>query len=201
MSVINSIIWGNADSSGTGQSAQVYDGKPDVWFSCIQDDNPNDANIPFGADKYNIDDDPCFVAPGFWDANGLWHNGDYHLLPASPCIETGNPFFTYHPGDVDIDGQPRVMGRCVDMGSDEFELSVIVVTKPKGGEVWTAGSTHEIKWDSYNITGAVDIYYSTNDGANWVKIESVAHTGSYTWDLPGSQFQRFCHQIFEPSMA
>jgi parallel beta-helix repeat protein/predicted outer membrane repeat protein len=194
ISITDSIIWGNVDSSGTGQSAQVYDGWPDVWFSCIQDDNPDDANIPFGADKYNIDDDPCFVAPGFWDANGLWHDGDYHLQSASPCIEAGNPFFTYHPGDVDMDGQPRVMGRCIDMGADEFELSVIVVTKPKGGEVWTAGSTHEIKWDSYNISGMVDIYYSTNNGAAWLKIDSVADTGSYTWDLPGSQFQRYCHK-------
>jgi parallel beta-helix repeat protein len=181
LSISNSIIWGNADSSGTGQSAQVYDGKPDVWFSCIQDDNPDDANIPFDTDKYNIDDDPCFV------------DGDYHLLPASPCIEAGDPFFTYHPGDVDIDVQPRLMGRCVDMGADEFEIKMIAVTKPKGGEVWTAGSTHEIKWDSYNISGMVDIYYSTNNGVNWIKIESIANTGSYIWDLPGSQFQRFCH--------
>jgi parallel beta-helix repeat protein/predicted outer membrane repeat protein len=204
MSITDSIIWGNVDSSGTGQSAQVYDGKPDVWFSCIQDDNPDDANIPFGADKYNIDDDPCFVAPGFWDTNGLWYDGDYHLLPASPCIEAGNPFFTYHAGDVDMDGQPRLMGRCVDMGADEFEIKIIAVSKPKGGEVWTGGSTHEIKWDSYNINGMVDIYYSTNNGADWVKIESAANTGSYIWDLPGSQSQRpytgagqvqsFCHK-------
>ncbi|MDD5063376.1 MAG: PQQ-binding-like beta-propeller repeat protein [Phycisphaerae bacterium] len=178
ISVTNSIIWGNTDSSGTGQSAQVYSGNPDVWFSCIQDDNPDDANIPFGADKYNIDDDPCFA------------DGDYHLLPASPCIETGNPFFTYHTGDVDMDGQPRLMGRCVDMGADEFEIAMIVVTKPKGGEVWTGGSTHEINWDSYDITGTVDISYSTNNGTNWTKIGNAPDTGSFFWHLPVSQFPR-----------
>jgi parallel beta-helix repeat protein/predicted outer membrane repeat protein len=176
VSVTSSIIWGNSDSSGAGQSAQVYSGKPDVWFSCIQDDNPDDVNVPFGTDRYNIDDDPCFVG------------SDYHLLAASPCIDTGNPFFTYHLGDVDIDGQPRLMGRCVDMGADEFEISVIVVTKPKGGEVWTGGSTHEIKWDSYGITGSVDISYSTNNGANRVKIANVPDTGSFIWHLPTSQF-------------
>jgi parallel beta-helix repeat protein len=180
--ITNSIIWGNIDSSGQGLSAQIYSGNPIVWFSCIQDDNPDDGNVPFGADNYNIDDDPCFV------------NGDYHLLPTSPCIETGNPFFTYHPGDVDMDGQPRLMGRYVDMGADEAEIAMIVVTKPKGGEVWTGGSTHEIKWDSFDVTGTVDISYSINNGANWTKIDTVPDTGSFTWHLPGPQFPRFRHK-------
>jgi parallel beta-helix repeat protein len=180
--VTSSIIWGNADSSGTGQSAQIYGGNPNVWFSCIQDDNPNDTNIPFGEDTYNIDDDPCFV------------DGEYHLLPPSPCIEAGNPSFTYHVGDVDMDGQPRLMGRYVDMGADEVEIAIIVVTKPKGGEVWTGGSTHEINWDSYGITGTVDIFYSINNGADWIKIDNVPDTGSFIWHLPSSQFPRFHHK-------
>lgn len=199
LTVTDSIIWGNTDSSGTGQSAQIYGDRPDVWFSCIQDDDPDDANIPFGADKYNIDDDPCFVVPGYWDSSGLWHKGDYHLLPRSPCIETGNPFFTYHPGDLDIDGQSRLMGRCVDMGADEFEIKMIIVTKPKGGEVWTAGSAHEINWDSFNITGTVDISYSTNNGIDWIKIDSVADTGNYIWHLPYAVDSNQCRILVEPN--
>ncbi|MHC4692227.1 MAG: right-handed parallel beta-helix repeat-containing protein, partial [Planctomycetota bacterium] len=64
----------------------------------------------------NIDVDPCFVDPGYWDSNGtpedanddIWIDGDYHLKsqagrwePASeswvqddvtsPCIDAGNP--------------------------------------------------------------------------------------------------------------
>lgn len=192
--ITDSIVWGNTDSSGSGQTAQLYGGTPTVWFSCIQDDNPGDGNVPFGEDRGNIDYDPCFVSPGFWDANGLWHNGDYHLLPNSPCIETGSPSFTYRLGDVDIDGQPRLMGRRVDMGADEFELSVIVVTKPKGGEVWTAGSAHEIKWDSFSTTGTVDIYYSANNGADWIKIANAPDTGAFTWDIPVSKNPRLCQK-------
>jgi parallel beta-helix repeat protein len=193
MPITNSIIWGNTDISGQSLSAQIYGGLPNVWFSCVQDDNPNDANIPFGADNFNIDDNPRFVAPGFWDAN-FWHNGDYHLLTNSPCIETGNPSFTYHPGDTDIDGQPRLMGRYIDIGADEFDTKMIVVTKPKGGEVWTSGSTHEITWDSNGITGTVKLSYSTNNGATWTKIASAPDTGTFLWHLPVSQFPPFCHK-------
>jgi len=35
----------------------------------------------------NIDLDPCFVQPGYWDC--CWVGGDYHLLPTSPCIDAG----------------------------------------------------------------------------------------------------------------
>jgi parallel beta-helix repeat protein/predicted outer membrane repeat protein len=196
-----SIFWGNSDSSGTGQSAQIYEGIPNtnVWFSCIQDDNPNDTNIPFGEEQYNIDDDPCFVQPGFWDAN-VWHDGDYHLLRASPCIETGDPYYTYKAGDLDIDSQPRLMGQHVDIGADEFELSVIVVTKPQGGEVWASGSTHEINWDSYTITGSVDIYYSDNNGVDWIKIDNVPDTGGFTWLLPGAVDSNQCLVSVEPNV-
>lgn len=199
MSITSTIIWGNADISGTGLSAQVYSGKPTVWFSCIQDDNPDDNDIPFGEDNFNIDDDPCFVQPGFWDAN-VWHDGDYHLLRASPCIETGDPYYTYHVGDADIDGQPRLMGQYVDIGADEYELSVIIVTKPQGGEVWASGSTHEINWDSYTITGSVDIYYSDNNGTDWIMIDNVPDTGSFTWLLPGAVDSNQCLVSVEPNV-
>jgi parallel beta-helix repeat protein/predicted outer membrane repeat protein len=212
--VASSIIWGNTDTSGTGLPAQIYSGKPDVWFSCIQDDNPNDANIPFGEDRCNIDDDPCFVELGYWvdandpniivepnDPNAAWLNGDYHLLAASPCIETGNPLFTYHAGDVDMDGQPRLMGRYVDMGADEFEIAMIVVTKPQVGVVWVTGSTHEIKWDSYDIIGIVDIYYSDNNGVDWVMIDNVPDTGSFLWHLPGVVDSNQCLVSVEPNIT
>ena len=53
------ILWGNTDASGSGQAAQMSGGTPYVEFSCIQDDDPNDGNIPFGgAAQNNIDDTP-----------------------------------------------------------------------------------------------------------------------------------------------
>jgi hypothetical protein len=59
----------------------------------------------------NINTDPLFVSSS---------TGNYHLLPTSPCINTGNPNYQVGPDEVDIDGDPRVMLGRVDMGADEF---------------------------------------------------------------------------------
>lgn len=60
----------------------------------------------------------------------------------------------------------------------------IIVNKPVGGDIWTSGSIHEIKWSSYGA-GTVDILFSKNNGSNWRNIESsLADTGGYTWYLP-----------------
>ena len=137
----------------------------------------------------NIDEEPLFVAAGVWDTNGtpdditddVWIDGDYHLTVESACINTGEPG-SAHAGD--IDGQPRIMGCRVDMGADEYEL-VIGLGKPAGGEIWAGGSSHYIQWCSYNITGTVDISYSTNNGDDWVTIkDDTANTGSYLWQVP-----------------
>jgi hypothetical protein len=76
----------------------------------------------------NIDADPCFVEPGYWDANGtpgdanddFWVDGNYRLLSNSPCIDAGDnnsvpPDYadldgdddTNEPTPFDLDGFPR----------------------------------------------------------------------------------------------
>jgi len=75
--------------------------------------------------KGNIDEDPCFVDPGYWDPNGtpvdadddFWVAGDYHLLPDSSCIDAGDPDGDYQ-GQSDIDGNCRDVNG-VDIGADE----------------------------------------------------------------------------------
>jgi parallel beta-helix repeat protein len=122
----NSILWGNTDIGGSDESAQIHGDTPEVTFSCIQDDDPNDTYIPFGgADNDNIDDDPMFVRNPDPGSDGQWDGvdddfGDLHLLPGSPCFDAGDPNFMDVTGDVDMDGQPRVVGGCVDIGADEF---------------------------------------------------------------------------------
>ncbi|MHC4423625.1 MAG: choice-of-anchor Q domain-containing protein [Planctomycetota bacterium] len=97
-------IWNNDDSTIT------------ITYSNIESGHPGQGNI---------DADPCFVDTGYWDANGLWVEGDYHLLEASPCIDAGDPNYIAGPNETDLDGNPRVVdgdndgNSVVDMGAYE----------------------------------------------------------------------------------
>jgi outer membrane protein assembly factor BamB len=192
-----------------------------VFSSCIQDDDPNDASIPFGGeDNDNIDDNPMFVRDpnDGGDGWGVGDNddfGDLHLQSGSPCINAGvnvSEFRVAEPWDwepyqevdvnVDIDGQPRIMAWIVDMGADEFYMPMIVVTKPAGGEVWACGSWHQIKWVSSVYEGMVDILLSTNGGGNWQPVDSVAaDAGSYGWQVPEAIDSNQCIISVVPSVA
>jgi probable HAF family extracellular repeat protein len=68
----------------------------------------------------NIDNDPCFVDPGYWDTNGVWVEGDYHLLIGSPCIDAGDPNYIVEPNERDLDGKPRIINGRIDMGAYEY---------------------------------------------------------------------------------
>lgn len=94
--VRNSIIWGNSAPTG----AQIFEA-PLPAFCCVQGGA--------GGGEGNIQDDPAFV-----DFAG----GDYRLSGNSPCIDTGkNEDWMWQA--VDLDGDPRVLNRKVDMGAHE----------------------------------------------------------------------------------
>jgi hypothetical protein len=103
------------------------------------------ADSNFGPDGIvdgggNINADPCFFEPGYWadvndpnipvepnDPNAIWVEGNYRLLPISPCIDAGDPNYSDPNNTTDLDGLPRFIdGDCndsniVDMGAYEFE--------------------------------------------------------------------------------
>jgi predicted outer membrane repeat protein len=102
-SITNCIIWDNSDIQIEHSAQPTY--------SNIQGGWPGEGNI---------DIDPCFVQPGYWDANGVWVDGNYHLLPGSPCIDAGDPYYIAGPNETDLDGKPRVIGGRIDMGAYEY---------------------------------------------------------------------------------
>ena len=148
--IINCIFWNNEDIGGINENSQIYNG-PDstaiVSYSCIQDDDPDDAAIPYGgATNNNLDDNPLFErAPndggdGWGDTNDDY--GDVHLSHNSPYIDIGNntginpdTADLNNDGDtnettpLDLDMRPRVLddicndtytGSTIDMGAYEF---------------------------------------------------------------------------------
>lgn len=95
----NCILWSNVDD--------LYGCSADS--SCIQ--NPADRT-----GTGNIGDNPCFVDSV---------NGDYHIHPHSPCVDSGNSAVV-NAGEMDIDNENRqmnvdmsVQNAIVDMGADE----------------------------------------------------------------------------------
>ncbi len=91
----NSIVWGNHGN-------QEISGAATVTYSDIRGGFPGEGNLN--------------VLPGFVDAA----NGDYHLLADSPLIDAADPAFVPDAGQVDADGDPRLVAAAVDVGADEF---------------------------------------------------------------------------------
>lgn len=64
---------------------------------------------------------------------------------------------------------------------------IVTITTPNGGESWTAGNSNNINWNSANVSGGVDILYSTNAGSSWTSIvTNTTNSGSYSWSIPPS---------------
>jgi len=112
--ITNSILWGN--ESPVSPELYLYgDCNVSVTYSDIHG-GPNDiyvssnSTLNWGPD--NIDADPRFA-----DAD----NNDFHLLPASPCIDAGDPNYKAEPNETDFEGNPRVVNGIIDMGPYEAD--------------------------------------------------------------------------------
>ncbi|MHC4088193.1 MAG: right-handed parallel beta-helix repeat-containing protein, partial [Planctomycetota bacterium] len=88
----NCILWDNW-ANRYGDQATVADSSTlTISYSGVEGGTQGiyvreDCTMDWGGG--NIDADPCFVEPGYWDVNDAWIDGDYHLLPNSPCIDAG----------------------------------------------------------------------------------------------------------------
>ena len=112
------ILWGNTDSGGMDESAQVHVSKsaPLVDYTCIQG-----LTGELGGDG-NIGNDPRLVdADGPDDTPGT-EDDDLRLSAGSACINVGDPDFIPEPGATDLDGRPRMLCARVDMGAHEFGI-------------------------------------------------------------------------------
>jgi len=131
VTVKNCIVWANLTAQMEGITP------PTAAHSNIQGGWPGLGNI---------DADPCFVRLDAWDANGLWLEGNWRLLPASPCIDAGdNTALPADARDLDADGNttkpipldfdclPRIKdgdhdgNSVVDIGACEFFMPPIEV--------------------------------------------------------------------------
>jgi len=90
VTITNCIFWDNSPS----EISEGPGGNATATYCDIKGGWPGEGNI---------ESDPCFVKPGYWDVNSVWVEGDYHLLRTSPCVDAGNDANVY----TDIEGNIR----------------------------------------------------------------------------------------------
>ncbi|MHC4112819.1 MAG: LamG-like jellyroll fold domain-containing protein [Planctomycetota bacterium] len=100
-------------STGTGLGIGYHDG--DTHFDGLIDDVMI-FKRPLPAEEIQQLYQNGLVGQENSDAN----RPDYHLLPDSPCINTGDPNYVPEPNETDLDGKPRVIAGRIDMGAYEF---------------------------------------------------------------------------------
>lgn len=87
----NSILWGNSGNE------QIQNSQTTLSFCNVQGG---------AAGETNMDSDPSFAPDG------------YHLRANSPCFNAGGEYAPM-PGEMDVDGERRIMNGRVDIGADE----------------------------------------------------------------------------------
>jgi hypothetical protein len=99
--IINSILWANSDSTGSGQSAQIGTNVTNVRYSCVQNLSPSFPG------PGNTAADPLFMDPLGPDGMAGTADDDLHLRPNAPCIDAADNT-ALAPGTVtDLAGLPR----------------------------------------------------------------------------------------------
>lgn len=101
--------WGLEMAAGTPPN-------PNIEFNCVYGNQIQDTSS-----DYQGLPDQSGINGNFTRAPGLvdFEFGKVHLQPGSLCIDAGKASDNVPP--LDIDGQPRVQGRAIDIGADESD--------------------------------------------------------------------------------
>ncbi|MBN2475400.1 MAG: hypothetical protein JXB62_12385, partial [Pirellulales bacterium] len=119
LELLNSIVFGNHDRDGTGESSQIgrrYDTSVAVDYSCIQGWTGDLGGAG------NTGADPQFVDPDGADDTAGTDDDDLRLAAGSPCLDGGDEDAVPPGVTTDLDGNPRFVGMAVDMGAYEFPV-------------------------------------------------------------------------------
>lgn len=74
----------------------------------------------------------------------------------------------------------------VDSSSNNSKIGNLTVLTPNGGERWQSGASQSVTWNATSSISNVDIWYSSDNGTNWLNVATglVAASGAYSWTLP-----------------
>ncbi|MBN1514216.1 MAG: right-handed parallel beta-helix repeat-containing protein [Phycisphaerae bacterium] len=168
--VVNSILWGNWDSGGTDESAQLRmtDATPVVRYSCIRGCTTF-CSVPGNG---NTGDDPLFFdADGPDDLPGT-EDDNLGLAPESRCIDAGDND-AVAPDTFDLDGD---LNTTEPIPFDVWAVSrfIDVPDAPDTGNPGAPGppivdmGAHESGGDDCNHNGVPDEMELDYDGDSWI---------------------------------
>jgi parallel beta-helix repeat protein len=153
LSASHCIIWGNSNGDFVKTtSVEVW---PTVSYSDVGGSYAGTGNIA---------SDPLFINPA---------TGDYHIAAHSPCIDTGDPSYAGAPGEIDIDGDPRVVNSRIDIGADEYTTgpSVIKINPEQFTFISEKGGSNPPSQILYiSNVGEGQITWTINTDCNWLLV-------------------------------
>jgi parallel beta-helix repeat protein/predicted outer membrane repeat protein len=180
LAIANCIFWNNISPNGRNivlhrASNQVQPTTARVSHSNVEGGQARvyiqNSNCKLSWDNSNIEADPRFVNPS---------EGDYHLSPVSRCIEGGDP--CYVPvGETDIDGEPRIIGRKVDIGADEFVFDrphIQVPLEPVKFHAIQGHANPEARTLSIYNPGVGSLNWHVTENCPWLEIAPTSGTVS-----------------------
>jgi len=180
--ILNSILCSNVAQKG----ADIYVARPKHTRDPCTADAIDIAYSDIGQSEFNIyvedptylkinwqegnsDADPCFIEPGYWDVNGVWVDGDYHLKSKGWSWDIERGRWTYDD----------VTSRCIDAGNPGSPLGDELLCIPDDpNNIWgqnlrinmgAYGGTAEASMPPYDWAILGDL---TNDGL--VNLEDFA---------------------------
>ncbi|NQT92286.1 MAG: hypothetical protein HQ559_05965, partial [Lentisphaerae bacterium] len=105
---------------------------------------------------------------------------------------TNNPGYNEHEWIVDEPGTDDAVIRVRSLSdgnvvgqSAVFTIGNIDVLAPDGGEIWLMNTTNTILWASGGAGSQVNLFFSTDAGANWIPFDDnpIANSHTYEWTV------------------
>ncbi|MEI6852088.1 MAG: hypothetical protein WCL06_04565, partial [Bacteroidota bacterium] len=62
----------------------------------------------------------------------------------------------------------------------------INITSPNGGESWQGLSSHLVTWTPAGTSGFFNLFYSIDNGTNWLSVATNINSNNYTWSVPNN---------------
>ncbi len=184
-------------SLGYGLNNDSYVMGVGLWLDNRSPGGTGNVVLAIHEGSFNSDSWTLFPKSNFsynqWYNVHTWYDGEDNLIKTELRVLETNQLIAQASRIQSIDYSTSLGINLVRFGIEETNwqyvdnivlASPIVLIAPNGGGVLVTNSTYTITWDASESILNVLLEYSTNNGSEWISIDTVANTGSYEWNVP-----------------